>query len=87
MFPQHFGTVDQFVVNALGQINELEQATTLKKMHREDLDINDGVCLIKIMRNNAADNNRRFNSNFWTPRRMDMILWAYGHEEPKAARG
>jgi hypothetical protein len=87
MFPQHFGTVDQFVVKALRRISDLEQAATLEEMHPEDLSIDDGVCLISIMRDKAADDNRRFDSNLWTPRRIDMILWAYGHEEPKAAHG
>ena len=84
MFPLHFGTVDQFVVNALLQIKELEQAAALKKMHRENFTIDDGVCLITIMRDKAAHNNRKFSSTFWTPRRIDMILWAYGHEAGSA---
>jgi hypothetical protein len=80
MFPEHFGTVDQFVWNSLRQINNLEH-TAINEMRRDDLTARDGVCLIGIMREKARDNNRQFGSSFWTPRRLDMILWSYGHED------
>jgi hypothetical protein len=80
LYPRHFGTVDQFVVSALAQIKELGPILSSAALHREALRIEDGVCLIKVMREKAAENNRVFGCTFWTPRVIDMILWAYGHE-------
>jgi len=80
MFPKDFGTVDQFVLNALVQVEGLKESSIVQEMHRENLCTDDGVCLIRIMRKKASDNNEKFASTFWTPRKMDMILWAYGHE-------
>lgn len=78
LFPKHFGTVDQFAVKALRGVNRLRELKHLKSMNPEGLSIADGVILIRIMRDKADRNNRRFATNFWTPRRIDMILWTYG---------
>ena len=80
LFPQHFGTVDQFAVKALCQIDDLPQIAAVRKMNPESLTIRDGALLIQIMRLKAADNNRIFGTDFWTPRRIDMVLWTLGHE-------
>ena len=79
LFPQHFGTVDQFAVKALCQIEDLPEIETIRSMNPEGLTIRDGVLLIKILRVKAADNNRLFGGDFWTPRRIDMVLWTLGH--------
>lgn len=78
MYPQNFGTVDQFVVKALGQINGLPEAAALARMKPEALTIPDGVLIIGILQRKAADNNRVFKSNAWTPRKLDKVLWTYG---------
>jgi hypothetical protein len=38
----------------------------------------DGQVLIRILRDKAVENNRRFNTNGWTPKQIDEILWTYG---------
>jgi hypothetical protein len=73
------GTVDQFVLNALLQVEGLQETCELRMMHRESLSTDEGVCLIRIMQRKSSENNQKFGTNFWTPRKMDMILWAYGH--------
>lgn len=76
MYPETFATVDQFVVRALCQIPDLSESTDLKKMKPESLTLRDGVTLINIMQRKAKENNRAFDTDFWTPRKIDMVLWA-----------
>lgn len=76
MYPNNFATVDQFVVKALRQIPNLPESNSLKRMRPENLTIRDGVILINIMLRKAKENNRIFCTDFWTPRKIDMILWA-----------
>ena len=78
LFPEKFATVDQFVVKALRQIKTLDQINQIQTMNPKGLTISDGVVLIGILRNKARENNSRFTTNFWTPRKIDMILWTYG---------
>ncbi|MDO4756492.1 MAG: hypothetical protein Q4A54_09120 [Parabacteroides sp.] len=76
LFPEDFGTVDQFVVKALREVEGLSQSAELAKMKPESLSIENGVLLIKIMREQAQKLNKTFDTDFWTPRKIDMILWA-----------
>jgi len=80
MYPQKFGTVDQFVVKALVQIDSLPEAPTLRRMKPEGLTIPQGVLIIQILRRKASDNNRVLNSDGWTPRKIDKVLWTYGRD-------
>ena len=80
MYPHKFATVDQFVVKALREVDELPEAQTIAQMHPEGLSVKDGVLLIEVLRRKAADNNRLFNSETWTPRKLDMVLWTYGRD-------
>ncbi len=78
MHPKKFGTVDQFVVKALRQVDGLPEAAALVRMNPLGLTVRDGVLLIDLLRRKAADNNRLFQSEAWTPRKLDKILWTYG---------
>jgi hypothetical protein len=78
MCPEHFATVDQFVVKALRLVPGLPEATALAKMNPENLSISDGVLLIGILTRKAKENNQTFGTSGWTPRRIDMVLWTYG---------
>lgn len=78
LFPEYFSTVDQFVVKRLREIDDPDYKFRLATMNPESLKSQDGVLLIQIMRNKAAELNEKFNTNFWTPRKIDMVLWAYG---------
>jgi len=78
MYPKTFGTVDQFAVKALRQVQGLPEAAALARMNPEALTISDGVLIIDILRRKAADNNRVFKSDAWTPRKLDKVLWTYG---------
>lgn len=80
LFPDYFGTVDQFVVKALLNIDYLPEIHSIIKMNEKinnnrSLNINDGVILINIMKNKATELNNKFNSVEWNPRSIDKILW------------
>lgn len=78
MYPEHFATVDQFVVKALRLVPGLREATKLDEMNPESLSIADGVRLIGIITRKANENNQAFCTSAWTPRKIDMVLWTYG---------
>ena len=78
MYPDHFATVDQFVVKALRLVVDLPEADALSKMKPESLNISAGVLLISILKRKAEENNRLFGTSDWTPRKIDMVLWTYG---------
>ncbi len=78
MFPQNYGTVDQFAVKALCGVSTLPEIESLKKMKPMALTPANGAMLIGIMARKAADNNRLFKTTVWTPRKIDQILWTYG---------
>lgn len=76
LYPEQFGTVDKFVVYSLLKIDGLQEKAILSSMNPEALTLNNGAILIEIMRHKAQELNERFNTNFWTPRKIDMILWS-----------
>lgn len=78
MYPEHFGTVDQFVVKALREVDDLPQRPAFERMNPDGLKLSDGVVLIQVMREKAAENNRVFGTSRWTPKKIDEILWTYG---------
>lgn len=77
MHPHKFGTVDQFVVLALREVENLPEAALLKRMNPSSLTIPYAVTVVEILRRKAADNNRVFKSDTWTPRKVDRVLWAF----------
>ena len=86
LFPQHFGTVDQFAVKALRQIPGLPEKASLASIkHPDAMKLSEGVVLIEILRRKAAHLNESLSSELWTPRKIDMILWAYGHEDSRCS--
>jgi putative addiction module CopG family antidote len=81
IYPETFGTVDQFVVKALREVRNLPESAALARMKPEILTLNNGVLLIDILQRKAKENNQRFGTSSWTPRRLDMALWTYGREK------
>jgi hypothetical protein len=83
LFPALYGTVDQFVVKALLQIPDLPERHPLERMNPEGLTVTQGVILIEIMKRKAQQLNELFGTQEWTPRKVDMVLWAVrGQGEP-----
>jgi hypothetical protein len=82
LFPEHFGTVDQFAVKALRQLPDLPEKEFVASIRNpEAMKVSEGVGLIEIMRRKAAQLRGWLSSQEWTPRKIDMILWTYGHED------
>ena len=75
LFPQYFGTADKFVVEALRQIDSLPEKQRVAEMNPNSLTERDAVLLIDIMRRKAKQLNGWFATDFWTPRKVDKILW------------
>jgi hypothetical protein len=78
LFPQHFGTADQFVVKRLQEIDHPIYKKALECMNPEGIKIKDCVILEEIMKEKARELNKKFQTDFWTPRKIDMILWSFG---------
>lgn len=77
MFPKEYGTVDQFLVYSLLKIPTLKEYSRIKGIKNPQvLSIKDAVILENILRDKACELNKKFNSDEWTPRKIDMILWA-----------
>ena len=76
LFPGYFGTVDQYVVKALCNVPTLPESDKLQAMNAKSLSISDAVVLVEIMRRKSECLNKIFHSTAWTPRKIDMVLWA-----------
>lgn len=75
LFPSHFATVDQFAVKALSDVRGLPEESAISKMKPEQIKTRDGVILINIMKQKANELNKTFETNDWSPRKVDMVLW------------
>ncbi len=78
LYPAVYGTVDQFVVKALREVDDLPESPLLAKMKPTALSVANGVTLIAIMTRKANELNCAFGNQLWTPRRIDQVLWTYG---------
>ncbi len=80
LYPEEFGTVDQFVVKALREVSSLPEASAINCMNPESLKLTDGEVLIEIMRRHANFLTKAL-SQIWRPRDVDKVLWTYGRKE------
>lgn len=80
LFPEEYGTADQFLVLSLCKINRLPELDAVSKMKPAKLSLQDGVILEGILRRKADHLNHLFQTDFWTPRKIDMILWSFGRK-------
>lgn len=78
IFPEKFGTVDQYVVKALLKLHNFPFHNELLMMEPENLCAEDARIIIDIYRKKAEELNKKFNSDFWTPRKIDQVLWCVG---------
>jgi hypothetical protein len=76
MYPRAFATVDKIVVKALCEVRDLPEHDALKRMNSDNITLSDGILLIYLMRHKAEELNHRFGTNDWSPRKIDMVLWA-----------
>lgn len=76
LFPEYFGTVDQFAVKALQKIEGYQSHDILKGMKPQSLSKKNAIILIQLFRNKADELNSRFQTDYWTPRKIDKVLWS-----------
>jgi len=83
LFPKWFGTADQFVVKSLCEVKSLPERSKLLAMlpHSDSLTDDDAMLVIAVMRRKARELNELFGTDEWTPRKIDMILWAVRNED------
>lgn len=75
MYPTAFATVDQFVVKTLRNITKLPEYDKVSQIKEDNIKIREGDLLIRIMRRKSQELNQKFSTDFWTPRKLDMVLW------------
>ncbi len=78
LFPSKYGTVDQFVVKRLLEIDDLPERKIITEIKPESINPTQGAILIEILRRKADELNIQNKMDFWTPREVDMVLWSYG---------
>jgi len=78
LFPQAFGSVNEYLVTLLRGIEGINYDYELSQMNPALLTAKNGVILTKILREKANELNRRFETDFWMPRKIDKVLWACG---------
>ena len=83
LFPKWFGTADQFVVKGLCEVKSVPERSRLLAIlpHSDSLTDDDAMLLIAIMRRKARELNELFDTDEWTPRKIDMNLWAVRNED------
>ena len=77
IFPREFGEVNQGVLEQLESIEGIPHGRELSQIRSKTLNVKKAAVLIRILREKAEELNMRFGTNFWTPRKIDMVLWAY----------
>ena len=78
LFPKDFGTVSAPLIESLKELNIAEYSEVLQNIKPQSPSKKEAVILINIMRDKAEELNKKFNTDFWTPRKIDMILWSFG---------
>lgn len=77
LFPKYFGCVDQLVVSAFLSIHNLDYSSQIEKINPQCIKLSEGVVLIQLLREKAHQLNSKNLTNYWTPRKVDKVLWAY----------
>ena len=75
-YPEYYGALSQFLVYSLLEVDGLKEHDLLLQINPQILTMKDGILLESILRSKATDLNLQFNTTEWTPRKIDMILWA-----------
>lgn len=78
LFPDDYGTVDQFVVKALQKCDEFTGKADVHVIKPESINLKQTVILEEILKRKAQKLNDENNTIYWTPRRIDKVLWSFG---------
>ena len=71
------GTVDAGYRGEIGIIiDNLSNKDALSKINPNNISLSGGVLLSNILKNKSVELNQKFDTDFWTPRKIDMVLWS-----------
>lgn len=76
LFPRNFGTVDQFVVKRLCEFSQYEKDPLIQCINPESINLKQAVMLEEILSNKAESLNKANGIDYWTPRKIDKVLWS-----------
>ena len=79
LYPEIYGTVDQFVIKSLDRtcmFPELEYVDP-KCLSTSEKGIRLIIHIIEILQEKANELNTIFKTEFWNPRKIDIILWKH----------
>jgi len=71
LFPTHFGTIDKFV-----GINLRNIGCKIDEQEYTNISVESAIKMEKILIDKAKELNKEMNTDYWTPRRLDKILWS-----------
>ena len=74
LYPNRFGTVDQFVVKNLQK--NIKSNQYILKINPNNIKRDEALYIIKMMQEKAKELNYQFNKVTWTPRTVDKAVWA-----------
>jgi len=77
LFPNLYGTIDQFVVKSLKSISIFSNSKEILRINPLNLTNTDFVIMTEIYREKGLELNKIFHTAEWTPRKIDKILWAF----------
>ena len=76
LYPNRFGTVDQFVVRNLQSANSLNQDPIIIHAKPNSIKFDVAIRVIKLFQLKANELNVRFGKMTWSPRTIDKAVWA-----------
>ena len=77
LFPDYFGTVDQFVAARLKEFSAFSEDDTIQRINEQSIKEKEAVYMEKLFRKKAAELNLLNQVTYWTPRKIDKVLWGY----------
>jgi len=75
LFPDKFGAIEKYTACALIEVSDKEEIVSIDP---QNLKVKDAVLLEEMLREKAKELNQKFITDFWTPRKIDMVLYSIG---------
>jgi hypothetical protein len=76
LYPNRFGTVDQFVIKCLQKADSLSNNHLIAAINPDSIKKNEALYVLKLIRDKADELNGIFSKKSWSPRTVDKAVWA-----------
>ena len=76
LYPDRFGTLDQFVVKCLQAAPSLSGDHIIRGVNPNSIKKDEALYIIRLMQNKAITLNNAFGTHTWLPRTIDKAVWA-----------